>query len=757
MREASCILILAVACSAPPAAPRRAASDPPADPPERAAGPEVVLSGGHVGWIHALALSARGDRVAVLSVDRPDFGQMVHVPIPFATITVIDVPSGVTRAAWRVPAPHRSGEASARFDGDRTLLVDGWVARAVRLSDGLTRVFDFEAPARPLELTSALVRRPDALERRTARGKLLWSARVGPSWLLEDGATAPRVVAGSTALGIDAQGRKTSSVLDPYRRPVLARSADGRWSVERLEHRPALFEDGAPRAWLSAATSADDDTLVNEPAFAFAPDGRLWSCRTVSLAGEDARVRCWPLDRDGSALGALDVPVALGRDDRTWDPRLVIASSGHLVIAAGRSLSIVAPTGEVPHAQPDEGVEALVSEAMEGDDGSIALSSVAALGWLGPEAAGASLCPDLLDRAPRLRRVDGRPTAFAWRYVCPMGEHATRGELVHGVSPDGRARVVTEESELLGPARLRGSDGLTPLEGAEDACSFDGCVPPPRFSPDGRWLSLDLGLFDARTGRRVRTLSESETVDRDWRRTVRLVEREGALRAALLELASGEEVAAPALGGDDAFYRAEARVLVVREGDTRHVFELGDHDGAGEWWRLLPDAVATRRAGHLSVARLDDGATRVVPVPLGASVAVDPTRGRLAWCDVDTVWVWRPASSRPRELGPCVGHAVHVGERYVVTADGSRARVTRLDDGRGLRVRVVVQPGRGAWTIAEDDAGRFWLDPARMPHVRRRGPGPLLDAPVTEVTPHTEGYDPQLVPRFFAPRQDQSI
>ena len=80
-------------------------------------------------------------------------------------------------------------------------------------------------------------------------------------------------------------------------------------------------------------------------------------------------------------------------------------------------------------------------------------------------------------------------------------------------------------------------------------------------------------------------------------------------------------------------------------------------------------------------------------------------------------------------------------------------------------MRVVVQPGRGAWTIAEDDAGRFWLDPARMSHVRRRGPGPLLDAPVTEVTPHTEGYDPQLVSRFFAPRsggptpagQDQSI
>ena len=761
VREATCILVLAVACSAAPLEPAREPQTPPPSPPVRASAPELVLQGGHVGWIHALALSSRGDRAALLSLDHPDLGQTLRSPIPFATLSVVDVPSGVTRAAWRVPAPERSGAATVRFGGgDRLLTVDGRVARAVRLTDGLTRVFDFGELALPRDLASAVVWRPDAVEHRTARGKTLWSSSVEAFDLSLDREGALRFRVGSTLLGIDAWGRKTSSVEvseETDARAVLARSLDGRWSVERSNHGHELLEGPTARASLSDATSVDDDALFVEPSFAFSPiDDRLWACRVIRPEEDgEARVRCWELDRAGHSVRHFDVHPEreLDRDERTLGAHLVIARSGHLVIAASRSAWITTPTGEVVHSLEDEELEVLVRGAMETDDGSIALSSAVALGWWGPSGAGASLCPDLPDREARLRRVEGVPTAFAWRFVCPLGEPATMAGPMHAVSPDGHGRVVSEEDSFAGGvARLTRGGRVTPLEGTDDVCSFDGCYPRARFSPDGRWLLLDGALFDAHTGRRIRALSASETVDRAWRRTVRIVERGGALHAVVFDLLEAEvELAAHALGSPEAFYRAEARVLVVRERGTRLVFSLADHDPSRPWWSLLTDAVVTRDGGRLTVTWLDDGETSVERVPVGAPIAVDPERGRLAWCDLDELKVWRLGESPARSLGSCAGRAVHVGERYVVTADGSRARVTRLDDGRGLWVRTVIRPRHHAWTIAEDDAGRFWIDPARMAHVRRRAAGPLLDAAVSEVTVHTEGYDPELVRRFFAP------
>ena len=90
------------------------------------------------------------------------------------------------------------------------------------------------------------------------------------------------------------------------------------------------------------------------------------------------------------------------------------------------------------------------------------------------------------------------------------------------------------------------------------------------------------------------------------------------------------------------------------------------------------------------------------------------------------------------------------GERFVVSADGGRARITRLSDGQSLRVRIAIAQSNAAWAVVEDDEGHWQMPAEHFDRYRLREEGPITSAALVPLSESAPGYNPQLVERFFA-------
>lgn len=831
------------------------------------AGPELVLQGGHVGWIHDTALSPDGRLAALLSLDMPNMGQEMTPALPYATLTLIDTTSNQTRASWRFRTPDLGGAGRVHFSLGEQIMTEGqsfrsWDLRSGELTTVSSRGQGWMIPSPSGRLVADVFWQrqpgeysvvPDERElevRRVNDGQRLWSTSVtipgdwrgasGVAWhpfgdgrlalASEDGL---RLIDGEgqvmardaiVSLGLHfrpqggalyARSEGESLVLEPQTlralgpapwRSVLAMSADGRRIVgSTTASLPALFDarTGEQLAELPLPADVDwSETQSSPRAFAFTPDGRfLWTAwhvsAALSLASEGVDV---PAAEDGASdVAEDDEPwidfVALqswnardGQPGRTfyrsleqpipsgggplslWEvgPELV-ASNDRLIVGLMRRVAIFSLEGELLHESVDPGIETLISGAAEAPDGrGLALVSPAALGWFGSNGASSLLCPGLAYASPRIRIQNGSARSFAQRYACSSDESAPSSyEAILGVSADGDTLVVARGDTFSGGGTAWVVSGRRRrrLPGISTWCQVDGCGPEATFVPGGQHLAVDGKLFNARTGRLVREVEHGGTYSDDGA----LV----ALRGVVVnELVSGRMLyenphglppederpwISPRFSPDahllafPVFEEGRSKLVVADLHQGRSLWELPlEHDVRQLWFNDRHVIMTTgdeERMLHVIDALTGEHVGEPSPVPTTIRASADSSR--LAWCARGRLHVANSGQAT-RTLGPCHGRVLHVGEHFVVSADGGLARVTRLTNGRSLRLRLAVYPGRMAWTVAEDEAGSWVTPPRAFGAYLLRSNGNIGRSALSAVSAEAPGYAPNLVEEFFS-------
>jgi hypothetical protein len=459
------------------------------------------------------------------------------------------------------------------------------------------------------------------------------------------------------------------------------------------------------------------------------------------------------------------VPLAIDADER-------------LIIASLADVYVVAPQGELLHHVDSSASEAIITGAFEAPDGSgVALTSHVALGFWSRAGASTLVCPGILGEEARLRFAGSQPILYAQRYECPaLASKPRQHEAILGVSHDGQTVALAEgdlwEAEgrvfLRTPKRRR-----VPLPIRDAWCAVDGCAPSVSFSPDDRWILVGEKLLDASTGRllRARAWGDDYAAFSADGASVTWLERnpENKLVIGVEDIQTGKElaryVAEPSASvydphevifvqGTQVVLRIGTKLVAFADAlpDPRWVRELGDIQQVDV---LTDRLLVIDQFGLAHLLALGDGRPLVEPWSIGSGAALDSPRSRVAWCSDGKLWSLElgtngPPTSPARLLGSCVGPMIHFGERFAVSADGSLARVVRLLDGEGLWVRLVIEPYRRAFAIAESDAGQWWIEEQAFAHFRLREAGSVVSAPMSELTLASPGYDPQLIARFFA-------
>lgn len=839
--------------------------------PEAESAPrELVHRGGHVGWIHGAARSPDGELVALLSVDMPDMGQSMALPMPFATLTLIDTRTLQTRASWRFETPDTQGFGRVHFSraGDR-VMTEGTSFRAWDLRSGerttlssrgrgwMTPSPDGRSVA-DLFVPQADDSLPSESEleiRRTNDGNRLWSTMTSlceapcaaVAWhpfgdgrvalSEEDGvrlfgqlgremahdAIVPRSLHFRPSGGaLYAEG--LALALDPTTLRSLGRtpwlrirslSPDGLRLIGMAlppdDPQPhsshALFhaETGERLGELPWPSDVDwDETEHSRRAFSFTPDGgSLWAVwhasAPTSRAPEGVVV---PLDStDGDT--AADTGEAVDTDEgeepwveflafQSWNaadgsagqtfyrslsepvPAMafsplgleevgpgLVATNDRLIVSLLRRVVVISHEGEVELESEDVGLESIITHAVEAPDGQgVALVSGAALGWFGANGGASQVCPDLLNASPDLRATGGAAQSFAQRYVCSTGEPGLKTyDAILGISQDGNTLVVAEGDMFSGEAEAWIVSGRrrVRLQGLRAWCQVDGCA-VATFVPGDEYLVSDGELYRTRTGRVVRAIGEG-TFSPDGT----LI----ASREAVHELVTGRlvydiEHAAPYERGvlnvparfspDSRFVafvalREERFFVVVVDLEERRVLWEHRLDARPrQLWFNEEHVTLTTNDAQLHVFDASTGERASEALPVGRVVA-SATESRFAWCAGGRLHV---LDAEPRELGRCVGEVLHVGRHFVVSADGGLAHVTRLTNGRTLRLRLGVEPYQSAWTLAEDMNGAWSLPPEVFGRYLLRGEGTLADATLSVVSEDSPGYMPDLVEAFFA-------